>query len=172
MVELLVAFRRTVRASGKIWSLPRFAAHVLAYRRMRRVVLSFTQIPLWRAIPSRSETKLNQTGTDPSGSGFTPSPPDRDRGESLDSSPPTPPDKRVRIRRFEKLRLPLCPPLKDAGGSLHHCPDDRTTASPCPLRTAPRMRTSDAISNPSSLRIPLLPVRPFARLKTNYYGLG
>jgi hypothetical protein len=29
---------------------------------------------------------------------------DRDRGEPLDSAPPTPPYIRVRIRRFEKLR--------------------------------------------------------------------
>jgi hypothetical protein len=31
---------------------------------------------------------------------------DRDRGESRDSSPPTPPDVRVRIRRFGGLSRP------------------------------------------------------------------
>jgi hypothetical protein len=50
----------------------------------------------------------------------------RHRGESRLSSPATPPDRRVRIRRFEKLRLALCLPFEDAGVGLHRCPDERT----------------------------------------------
>src|ERR1019366_483081 len=101
---------------------------------------------------------LNVRGRAPSGSGFFPVnllKTDRHRGRGCPRTPATPPDMRVRIRRFEKLRS--CEPRNTEAIEVRHIQNMmhvRETASP-PTTCSRRHLQSQLLGCPKAAKTPI-----------------